>query len=164
LFSPWIVPLTLPVLGVAIALIASAIPHFSNAYALALLLVCGSPTALGICDLFQTRHAILRNYPISGHLRFLLENIRPELRQYFFEGEKDGMPFQETSGPSFTSVQKGHWTKGPSEPSMMSMTTVSSGCTIQSPPRRQAPNLSGSTSVVPIAGNRAPHRFLTYQR
>ena len=93
LFSPRIVPLTLSVLGVAIALIASAIPHFSNAYALALLLICGSLTALGIRDLFQTRHAVLRNYPISGHLRFLLENIRPELRQYFFEGEKDGMPF-----------------------------------------------------------------------
>ena len=93
LFSPRIVPLTLSVLGVAITLIASAIPPFSNVYTLALLLVFGSLTALGIRDLFQTRHAILRNYPISGHLRFLLENIRPELRQYFFEGEKDGMPF-----------------------------------------------------------------------
>src|SRR5712675_659235 len=34
-----------------------------------------------------------RNYPISAHLRFLLEEIRPEMRQYFFEGEKDGTPF-----------------------------------------------------------------------
>jgi glutamate synthase domain-containing protein 2 len=36
---------------------------------------------------------VLRNYPISAHLRFLLENIRPEMRQYFFEADKDGMPF-----------------------------------------------------------------------
>ena len=36
---------------------------------------------------------MLRNYPISAHLRFLLEEIRPEMRQYFFESEKDGMPF-----------------------------------------------------------------------
>ncbi len=50
-------------------------------------------TTIGIHDILQTRHAILRNYPISGHLRFMLENIRPELRQYFFEGDKDGMPF-----------------------------------------------------------------------
>jgi glutamate synthase domain-containing protein 2 len=50
-------------------------------------------SVLGVVDLFQTRHAILRNYPISAHLRFLLEDIRPELRQYFFEGEKDGAPF-----------------------------------------------------------------------
>src|SRR3954462_7649731 len=35
----------------------------------------------------------LRNYPISAHIRFLLEEIRPEMRQYFFESEKDGMPF-----------------------------------------------------------------------
>ena len=36
---------------------------------------------------------MLRNYPISAHIRFLLEEIRPEMRQYFFESEKDGMPF-----------------------------------------------------------------------
>src|SRR5258708_6089714 len=49
--------------------------------------------ALGTADLIQTRHAVLRNYPISAHLRFLLEAIRPEMRQYFFEDEKDGVPF-----------------------------------------------------------------------
>jgi glutamate synthase domain-containing protein 2 len=48
---------------------------------------------LGIYDLTQKRHAILRNYPIAANLRFLLESIRPEMRQYFFEGEKDGAPF-----------------------------------------------------------------------
>jgi glutamate synthase domain-containing protein 2 len=48
---------------------------------------------LGVRDLLQTRHAVLRNYPIAAHLRFLLEDIRPELRQYFFESEKDGLPF-----------------------------------------------------------------------
>jgi hypothetical protein len=53
----------------------------------------GGFAVLGTRDLFQTRHAVLRNYPISAHLRFLLEGIRPELRQYFFEGEKDGAPF-----------------------------------------------------------------------
>jgi glutamate synthase domain-containing protein 2 len=49
--------------------------------------------ALGTADLIQTKHAVLRNYPISAHLRFLLESIRPEMRQYFFEDEKDGQPF-----------------------------------------------------------------------
>jgi glutamate synthase domain-containing protein 2 len=48
---------------------------------------------LGVHDLVQSKHAILRNYPISAHIRFILEHIRPELRQYFFEDEKDGMPF-----------------------------------------------------------------------
>jgi glutamate synthase domain-containing protein 2 len=49
--------------------------------------------ALGLHDITQTRHAVLRNYPIAAHLRFLLESVRPEMRQYFFEGEKDGAPF-----------------------------------------------------------------------
>jgi len=57
------------------------------------LLVFGALAALGCHDLVQTRHAVLRNYPISAHLRFLLEEMRPEMRQYFFESEKDGMPF-----------------------------------------------------------------------
>src|SRR5690242_11070685 len=48
---------------------------------------------IGIYDLVQTRHSVLRNYPIAAHLRFILEAIRPEIRQYFFEDEKDGLPF-----------------------------------------------------------------------
>src|SRR5206468_9537949 len=53
----------------------------------------GGLAALGTADLIQTRHAVLRNYPIAAHLRFLLESIRPEMRQYFFEDEKHGQPF-----------------------------------------------------------------------
>ena len=55
--------------------------------------LCLVSTLLGIHDLRQTRHAVLRNYPVAAHLRFLLEAIRPEMRQYFFEGDKDGAPF-----------------------------------------------------------------------
>src|SRR5712672_3305868 len=57
------------------------------------LVIFGALTLLGIRDLLQENHAVLRNYPISAHIRFLLEEIRPEMRQYFFESEKDGMPF-----------------------------------------------------------------------
>ena len=49
--------------------------------------------AVGVHDLQQTHHSVLRNYPIAAHLRFILEAIRPEIRQYFFEDEKDGLPF-----------------------------------------------------------------------
>ena len=62
-------------------------------WALGFFLVGSAFTLLGLHDLFQTRHAVLRNYPIAAHLRFLLEAIRPEMRQYFFEDEKHGMPF-----------------------------------------------------------------------
>jgi glutamate synthase domain-containing protein 2 len=57
------------------------------------MVIFGGLTILGIRDLLQQNHAVLRNYPISAHIRFLLEEIRPEMRQYFFESEKDGMPF-----------------------------------------------------------------------
>ncbi len=48
---------------------------------------------LGIRDTQQTRHSILRNYPVIGHLRFLFEFIRPEMRQYFIEGDNESAPF-----------------------------------------------------------------------
>ncbi len=49
--------------------------------------------AVGLYDLRQHRHAILRNYPIIGHLRFMLEFIRPEMRQYFIESDTEAEPF-----------------------------------------------------------------------
>ena len=49
--------------------------------------------ALGIHDVIQTKHAILRNFPVLGRMRFLLESIRPEIQQYFIERNTDGRPF-----------------------------------------------------------------------
>ncbi|MGH3425426.1 MAG: FMN-binding glutamate synthase family protein, partial [Nocardioidaceae bacterium] len=49
--------------------------------------------ALGVWDVAQRRHSVLRNYPVIGHLRFLLESIRPELQQYFIERNFDGRPY-----------------------------------------------------------------------
>ena len=48
---------------------------------------------LAIHDTRQKKHAIIRNYPIIGHLRYLFESVRPEFRQYFFESDLDGKPF-----------------------------------------------------------------------
>ncbi len=47
---------------------------------------------LGIWDLAQRRHSVLRNYPVIGHARSLMESIRPELQQYFVERNFDGRP------------------------------------------------------------------------
>jgi glutamate synthase domain-containing protein 2 len=57
------------------------------------LVVFISLAVIGTVDVFQKRHAVLRNYPLSAHIRFILEEIRPEIRQYFLESEKDGTPF-----------------------------------------------------------------------
>ena len=74
-----------------VALIGAAFYQASSFYlliALPLILL----TAIGY-DRFQSKHAVLRNYPIVGRLRYFFEAIRPEMRQYFFESDLDGKPF-----------------------------------------------------------------------
>jgi glutamate synthase domain-containing protein 2 len=56
-------------------------------------LVFGALTWVGVYDLRQTRRSVLRNYPLIGHLRFMLEFIRPEIRQYFIESDNETTPF-----------------------------------------------------------------------
>lgn len=56
------------------------------------LVLFGPLIALGLKDSFQTKRAILRNFPIIGHARFLFEAIRPEIQQYFIESDVSGAP------------------------------------------------------------------------
>ncbi|MBO1530768.1 FMN-binding glutamate synthase family protein [Psychrobacter sp. F1192] len=58
-----------------------------------LIIIGGLGVALGIYDLAQSRHSILRNYPIAGHIRYVLEDFRPEIRQYLLEDDKEQVPF-----------------------------------------------------------------------
>jgi glutamate synthase domain-containing protein 2 len=48
---------------------------------------------VGMYDMTQTRHSITRNYPVLGHMRFLLEGAGPEMHQYFVESNTSGRPF-----------------------------------------------------------------------
>jgi glutamate synthase domain-containing protein 2 len=48
---------------------------------------------LAIFNIRQKKHALLRNFPLIGYVRYFLESIRPEIRQYFFESDLDGKPF-----------------------------------------------------------------------
>src|SRR5205823_3893741 len=92
-FSPRYIVLTICAVVTALLLGIGIVDRKVLDLVLLPVIVFGALTALGIRDLVQKSHAVLRNYPISAHLRFLLEEIRPEMRQYFFESEKDGMPF-----------------------------------------------------------------------
>jgi glutamate synthase domain-containing protein 2 len=47
---------------------------------------------IGIADLIQTKHTIMRNYPILGRARYWMEDLRPKLYQYFIESDIDGRP------------------------------------------------------------------------
>lgn len=57
-----------------------------------LLLIFAPLILLGYADLFQKRHAIMRNFPVIGHLRYLFEFFRPEIMQYFVETDTEGRP------------------------------------------------------------------------
>ncbi|HZQ74885.1 MAG TPA: FMN-binding glutamate synthase family protein [Burkholderiales bacterium] len=46
-----------------------------------------------ISDITQKKHAVLRNYPVVGHLRYYFEQLGEYFRQYFFSGDRDEMPF-----------------------------------------------------------------------
>ncbi|MFT4721377.1 MAG: glutamate synthase domain-containing protein 2 [Candidatus Azotimanducaceae bacterium] len=58
-----------------------------------LLLLTAGLTAVGIYDYFQTVVTLRANFPILGHLRYFFESVRPELRQYFWEDDKDELPY-----------------------------------------------------------------------
>lgn len=48
--------------------------------------------SLGVYDIIQCKHTILRLYPVVGHLRYFFESIRPEIQQYFVESDINGRP------------------------------------------------------------------------
>ncbi|MEO8058810.1 MAG: FMN-binding glutamate synthase family protein [Burkholderiales bacterium] len=77
----------------AVAMLLSAFSWVAFGLGGGLVLLFALLTALGFRDTQQTRHSVLRNYPVIGHLRFLLEFIRPEMRQYFIEGDNEAAPF-----------------------------------------------------------------------
>lgn len=68
---------------------------------------------LGLRDALQTRHSVLRNYPVIGHLRFLLEFIRPEMRQYFIESDNEAAPFSRQQRSLVYQRSKGEQDKRP---------------------------------------------------
>lgn len=48
---------------------------------------------LGIYDLYQPKHSIVRNYPVFGRLRYFMEELRPKVYQYFVESDTNGTPY-----------------------------------------------------------------------
>ena len=54
--------------------------------------VVGPIVLLGLYDMFQDKHAIMRNFPILGRGRYVMEELRPKLYQYFIESDTNGRP------------------------------------------------------------------------
>ena len=108
------VPLRYMAFFVVVALwVISALQLVVGQVSLIWVLLLSALVVVGVHDLQQTRHAILRNYPIIGHLRFLLEFIRPELRQYFIEGDSEAVPFSRSQRSLVYARAKGDSDKRP---------------------------------------------------
>ena len=76
-------------------------------------LLFGGLSALGWWDLTQSQRSVLRNYPIIGHLRYMLEKVRPELRQYFLESDTEATPFSRSQRSLVYARAKGETDKRP---------------------------------------------------
>jgi glutamate synthase domain-containing protein 2 len=81
----------------ALSLLATAIFSLllisGQAFGFVPLGVSAALSALGLWDMLQQKHSLRRNYPILANIRFALEEVRPEIRQYFLESDTDGTPF-----------------------------------------------------------------------
>ena len=73
-------------------MISMAWPPFFWAY-----IFVGPFVLLGIYDLYQPKHSIVRNYPVFGRLRYFAEDLRPKVYQYFVESDTNGKPFSRLS-------------------------------------------------------------------
>lgn len=76
----------------ALLVLFGAAVWYSAAY-LWLFVVLAPILLLAAWDLKQSQHTLLRNYPVFGHLRYLLEEFRHQIRQYFIEGDREEVPF-----------------------------------------------------------------------
>lgn len=82
-------------------------------WSLALAFFFGALSLMGVYDLTQSGHSILRNYPIIGNFRFFFEGIRPEIRQYLIESDHDEEPFSREKRSLVYQRAKGHEDKRP---------------------------------------------------
>ena len=109
-----IFPVRYTALGLCVfALLLSLFALLAFGTGLGALLLSGGLVALGVHDLRQSQRSILRNYPIIGHLRFALEFIRPEIRQYFIESDNEAAPFSRSQRSLVYQRAKGEPDKRP---------------------------------------------------
>jgi len=55
-------------------------------------IIIGPLIYMGVVDMFQTRQSLKRNFPLAGRLRYVFEDLRPKIQQYFVESDTDGAP------------------------------------------------------------------------
>jgi len=102
--------LALCVVGLLLGLVTLLVAGTAGLW---LVLPFGALCLVGLRDLRQSRHAVLRNYPVIGHMRFFFEYVRPEIRQYFIESDNDAAPFSRAQRSLVYQRAKGQSDKRP---------------------------------------------------
>ncbi|MDP3681524.1 MAG: FMN-binding glutamate synthase family protein [Flavobacterium sp.] len=80
------------IFGIIILFLSSIIAYYYK-YSIFFPLTILAIIVIGFANSIQTKHAILRNFPVLGYFRYLFEMIAPEIQQYFIERSTDGKPF-----------------------------------------------------------------------
>jgi len=93
----------LPVIGLAIIVVSFFIFPFFYVVGGTVLVV----VLIALFDILQRKHTILHNYPVVGHMRYILEEIGPEMRQYWVANDKEEMPFNRDERGWIYSLAKG---------------------------------------------------------
>ncbi len=91
----------------ALALILVGVLSVAHPHALYALLLVVPIIGLGLYDIGSS-HNVLANYPVIGHLRYMMEFISPEIRQYFLEDDESGRPFSRQQRDLIKSRGRGH--------------------------------------------------------
>ena len=113
LLNQWY-PIRYTVFGLCLlGLFASVFLVATSGSGSALVFVFVGLVGLGIHDVVQSKRSILRSYPVIGHLRFMLEYIRPEMRQYFLENDNEATPFSRSQRSLVYQRAKGDSDKRP---------------------------------------------------
>jgi len=80
------------ILTSVVSVILVAVWSYFQIYALAAFVIIFPVIYMGVVDMIQTKQSIKRNFPVLGRLRYVFEDFRPKIQQYFVESDTDGAP------------------------------------------------------------------------
>lgn len=151
-------------LAVTLATAISGLAYYFALWPVYPLVGFGVIMAVGVKDLLQRRHAVLRNYPLLGHVRYFLELIRPEIRQYFLEADHEEVPFSRESRAIVYQRAKKSKINAPLVPKRISTEAAISGSRIRSDQIKLRIRTFVSKSVVRPVKSRMRRHFIIFQR
>lgn len=79
-------------ISISLIIAFSTAAYFLSSYFLWPLAIIVALFLWGVYDMIQTKHTLMRNFPLLGRMRWMMEALRPKMYQYFIESDIDGRP------------------------------------------------------------------------